>query len=487
VKLTLKLALALMAAIVLVLAVDGYLRIRRRVSAYERDARRDHVAMGRALAAALAGQWRAFGPERTLELARKLDLRTKRVEVQWVWIGPDRDHLAGMRIHGELADSLKKKKIAYRIVKKGGIRHLSHYVPVFPRGRTVGGVVVTEALSQEKKFIRNTVLRSTLTTGITILVCSLLALGVGFVFVGRPVRTLARKAQQIGSGDFSGRLEFRQRDEIGDLAQEVDLMSQRLEEANERVATETAARLATMAQLRHADRLTTVGKLASGVAHEMGTPLNVISGRAKMIASGEVEGDEIPENARIISEQADRVTRIIRQLLGFARRRPSDKAESRLDEIVKNTVNLLTPVAQKAKVELQMEGLDRPFQLFADADQMQQVVANMVMNGIQAMPEGGTLTVRMAKWRAKPPPEPGGPEREWICVDVKDEGEGISGEDLESIFDPFFTTKGVGQGTGLGLSVSHGIVQEHGGFISVESRKGEGSCFRIHLPVEDRS
>ena len=144
-KLTLKLALALMAAIVVVFAVDGYLRIRRQVTAYERDARRDHVAMGRALAAALGGQWRAFGPEKTLELAKKLDLRTQRVDVQWVWIGPGSDNLAGMRIHGELADALREKRIVHRIKRKGGIRHLSTYVPASPRGRTVGGVIAVHA------------------------------------------------------------------------------------------------------------------------------------------------------------------------------------------------------------------------------------------------------------------------------------------------------------------------------------------------------
>src|SRR5512142_3555308 len=122
----------------------------------------------------------------------------------------------------------------------------------------------------------------------------------GFHFVGRPMRALVAKARRIGAGDLSQPLELAQRDELGELAREMNQMCERLAEAQVRLQEETQRRLDTSEQLRHADRLTTVGKLASGVAHELGTPLNVVSARAKMIASGETTPAETTEYAQII-------------------------------------------------------------------------------------------------------------------------------------------------------------------------------------------
>src|SRR5206468_11104743 len=129
----------------------------------------------------------------------------------------------------------------------------------------------------------------------TIVIAGMLALVLGVLFIGRPISRLAAKARRVGTGDLSGPLQLSQRDELGELAKEINLMCERL--ADERSAREQATD-----QLRHADRLTTVGKLASGLAHELGTPLNVVAGRAKLIATGEVEGAEVIDSARIVAE-----------------------------------------------------------------------------------------------------------------------------------------------------------------------------------------
>ena len=115
---------------------------------------------------------------------------------------------------------------------------------------------------------------------------------------------------------------------------------------------------------------------------------------------------------------------------------------------------------------------------------MQQVLTNLVVNAIQAMPAGGTVLVDIARARTRPPAEHGGAEGEYLCVRVRDQGEGIAAEHLPHVFEPFFTTKDVGEGTGLGLAVAYGIVREHGGFIDVESKLGEGSDFSVYLPLE---
>jgi len=293
--------------------------------------------------------------------------------------------------------------------------------------------------------------------------------------VGKPVGKLITKARRVGAGDFSGRAALRRWDELAILASEMDAMSDRLE-------AEITARLAAMAQLRHADRLATVGKLSSGIAHELGTPLNVVSGRGKMLVRDELSRDEVRENGRIIVEQSERITRIIRQLLDFARRRSLKRGPTDLQQLAQKTLDLLAPLAEKARVTMQLQGGPQPTVADVDGGLLQQALANMVMNAIQAMPQGGGLSVAVGRARARPPADPGGPEGEFARLEVRDQGTGIPEGVLEHIFEPFFTTKEVGAGTGLGLSVAYGIVREHGGWIGVETAAGKGSSFSIFLP-----
>jgi two-component system NtrC family sensor kinase len=355
------------------------------------------------------------------------------------------------------------------------------YIPVSVDGRQRGALEVSESLSPERRFMRATELQVVATTGLMILLCAAIALGLGFWFVGRPMQALCDKARRVGGGDLSGPLMVRQRDEIGMLARELNSMCARLAETLEQLATASEARIAALEQLRHADRLKTVGHLASGVAHELGTPLNVVSGRAKMIAQGMVSGDDVAENARIISEQAARIAAIIRQLLDFSRRRGPRLGPGDLRPIAVRTVELLATLARKRSVTLDVEAAENAVTAHIDEAQVQQVLANLVVNGLQAMSHGGRLRVRLGHQRVTPPPDVGGPPTDYVTVTVQDEGTGIGADILPRIFEPFFTTKEVGEGTGLGLSVAYGIVREHGGWIDVESSPGEGSRFTIFL------
>ncbi len=262
----------------------------------------------------------------------------------------------------------------------------------------------------------------------------------------------------------------------------MNAMCDRLVVANERAAREMKGRLEMLEQLRHADRLMTVGKLASGIAHELGTPLNVIEARAAMIGNGETTQEESVTYARVVVRAAERMTRIIRQLLAFARPRGVQKSRCDVTSIAHRTVELLQPLAQKRKVTLRVEG---PPQAYAEADagQIEQAITNLVMNATQAMDRPGSVELRIDHARAKPPADHGGPEADYLRVCVRDEGHGIASEHLPRIFEPFFTTKDVGEGTGLGLAVTYGIVREHGGWIAVASEVGRGAAFTIHLPV----
>jgi two-component system NtrC family sensor kinase len=304
----------------------------------------------------------------------------------------------------------------------------------------------------------------------------------GVHFVGRPMRRLVAKARRIGAGDLSQPLDLRQRDEVGELAAEINQMCERLAVAQARVEEETDRRLAASEQLRHADRLTTVGKLASGVAHELGTPLNVVSGRAKMIARGQVTGPELVESAQSIIDQAERMTNIIKQLLGFARRRQPQRLSESLRGVVERTLALLHPMAEKSAVEFKpSHGEPEPF-AEVDVSLIEQALTNLVVNAIQAMPTGGVLTIHTCEEVVSPPAGVPATAGVYACLHVEDGGVGMTSEELLHAFEPFFTTKEVGSGTGLGLSVAHGIVRDHGGWIAATSEVDEGSRFSMYLP-----
>jgi two-component system NtrC family sensor kinase len=208
----------------------------------------------------------------------------------------------------------------------------------------------------------------------------------------------------------------------------------------------------------------------------------VVSGRAKMVATGEVTGPEVIESAEIIGDQVDRIAKIIRQLLDFARRRAPDRGRHALAPLAEQTLNLLKPMATKKQVELALEA-GPEVEADVDVGQIQQALTNLVVNGIQAMPSGGKLHVQVGLARVVPPADTGGLESDYAILSVADQGVGIEREVVPRIFEPFFTTKGVGEGTGLGLSVAYGIARDHGGWIAVDSELHHGSRFSLFVPV----
>ena len=184
---------------------------------------------------------------------------------------------------------------------------------------------------------------------------------------------------------------------------------------------------------------------------------------------------KVRELCGVIIAQTDKINAIIRHLLDFGRRGGRSKTVVDLDHVAKATADLLAATAQKSRVTIAFTAADVPVRTCANSSEIEQVLSNLLLNGIHAMPRGGMLRVQTSI-ETRPDAS------SFACVTVRDEGSGISEADLPRIFDPFFTTKGVGQGTGLGLSVSHGIVQDHGGVIDVRT-SGHGTSFVVLLPL----
>lgn len=233
-------------------------------------------------------------------------------------------------------------------------------------------------------------------------------------------------------------------------------------------------------QLRQTERLAELGTLASGMAHEIGTPMNVILGRAEFLQR-KTKDPDTAKGMQTIIDQVERITRIMDQLLTFARRRPIERRPVDLNKAVEDTLDVMRERLKRHRIEVTTALEPTLPKAYADPDQIGQVILNLAINALHAIGDEGTLRVGTSVVAVLQGPD--GASSDMIELSVTDSGHGIAPEDLDKIFNPFFTTKEVGKGTGLGLTVVHGIVQEHGGQIRVESEIQKGTTFRILLPI----
>jgi signal transduction histidine kinase len=356
----------------------------------------------------------------------------------------------------------------------GAATHLITYVGAPVVDETLGAIQIDQPLAPLATYIMRGVVSVLASTVAMLLVCGVIVALIGAKVVGQPVSELIAAARRIGEGHFEVVGPVDRADEFGELARAMRSMSGDLASARERTAAEADARIRALEQLRHAERLATLGQLASVLAHEIGTPLNVIAGHSKMIATGRLQGAGAQESASAIGEQCGRMTGIVRRILDYARRRPPRRAKIDAAVVMRQACELLSGLAAQRGVELALGPAEGDMQLFADPDQLQQAITNLVLNAIQASAPGQRITLRAQT----------GADGADVVFTVEDRGQGIGEEARERIFEPFFTTKPPGEGTGLGLSVVRDIVQEHGGVVEVSSIPGTGSTFSLHLPKE---
>lgn len=227
-------------------------------------------------------------------------------------------------------------------------------------------------------------------------------------------------------------------------------------------------------QLLRAEKLATVGILAAGIAHEIGTPLGVVRGRAEYLLGKLGDHPQSP-GVTVILEQIDRVTRTIRQLLDFSRVQPTSTLPVSLEPIIAAVLELLRIEAKRRKLELSSQIAPHLPLLSANSDQLQQMLVNLVMNSCDACAEGGKITISAYTF-----------DETYLKIEVTDNGCGIAPEHRHQVFDPFFTTKKRGQGTGLGLTIASQIVRNHGGEIEVESELGRGTKAIIKWPISTK-
>jgi signal transduction histidine kinase len=264
-------------------------------------------------------------------------------------------------------------------------------------------------------------------------------------------------------------------------------MCERLQEMYGQLAKEQQDRLGLERNLRQSEKLASVGQLAAGLAHEIGTPLNIIGGRAEFLLRRPRSIEEIRDNLQIIRSQIDRIAGIVRQLLEFSRRREPAFRRVDLAPLLDNVVRLLQHKIDEKKVSVEIRIPENQPSIAADPDQLQQVFINLFLNSLHVLQPGGIIRISAIATANDNASAAFGGVESGLRIEFEDSGAGIAAEYLGQVFDPFFTTKDVGEGTGLGLSVSYGIIKDHGGEIRVESRVGQFTRFVIFLPVQEIS
>jgi two-component system, NtrC family, sensor kinase len=485
-KITLKLVLVVLASAALILSLDGYLRMQRNVALFEADLEADAQMLGQVLGSMLADAWQREGQQRVQRIVKDANASHSRLRFNWTGPGSMAAEHKRLSLDAEQIASLREgAPVSVKVRNPKGYSFLYTYVPVAIDSGKYGMLEISQSLATVHDYVRYTILRTIGVWVVQVVLSGCLMLLIGTVVIGRPMRRVIEKTRRVGAGDLDSPLQFRARNEFAEVATALNQMCEQLKASQAATQAEMEARLHTLEQLRHADRLRTVGTLASGIAHELGTPLNVISGRASLITSGRLSPPEVTDSAQIIKEQVQRMTTIIRQLLDFARHTAPKQVAIDLCTLTRQTLDMLMPLATQQQAVLTLRVDDAPVSVRVDMGQMQQVLMNLVTNAWQAMPQGGEIDVTVSPQDAQPPPGLPLEAGRYACVSVRDQGAGICAEDLPHIFDPFFTTKEVGQGTGLGLSIAYGIVRDHGGWIEVHSRPGAGTCFAVYMPMED--
>ena len=400
--------------------------------------------------------------------------------------------------------------------------NLTLFSPLFSNGRVLGGIYLRLSLND----VMNSILASQ-----RLIILLVILDGVVIVFFGsvllsrvvvRPLRALVAATEGIARGDYNQRIVLDEKNEIGKLADSFNEMTVRLRESQHNLqehvhSLEVANQQLqqTQMELIRSEKLASIGRFAAGIAHEVGNPLGAILGYTSILQKGTDRQSEEMGYLNRIEVEIQRINKIIRELLDFSRPSVLEITEVDLNRVIESCLSLLSYQKSFAHVETRLQLKEDLPTIQADESQIRQVFVNLIINAVDAMPDGGTLTLKTEAYilqgelqerrdesrRRRDDPADADfthlrlsqKERHplashlangrVVCASIIDTGNGISSEDFEKIFDPFFTTKDPDKGTGLGLSICLRILENFEGRVEVESQVGQGSTFKVLFPV----
>jgi signal transduction histidine kinase len=476
VKLGTRLTLVLLLALTPVVAIYTYWSTTRSTRSYIDDLKRETRATSRALVPTLENDMR----EREWD---QIDDVLQRMSVEGTvgaLFSPE-----GKMVHAATGFPRGLAPSAHEFGRSGSLGFAEFEVAVdgrrwfcrlaplkLPHQMIIGHLLVAQDWSDITEDLRARTLGSIAAAIVVVtLIAAIIPLAIRR-YISNPLSELSRRVTRLSSGDELSR--GIGGDEVKLLSEEFRRLDQQLTRAGADLMERHRRELELERRLQHADRLATIGTLASGLAHEIGTPMGVIRARAEYLVQNEPGGRKLQDGLEIIIRQIDRISRIVRMLLDYARGRESTRAVCDLRGIVQHALSLVETEAARRNIQLIVELGDQPLTVQCDADQLQQVFVNLAVNALDAMAaKGGMLRVQA---------EPGAAEGRSARITFADTGPGVAAEDRSRVFDPFFTTKEPGKGTGMGLAVSQSIMRDHGGEISFES-ESDGTRFFVTMPM----
>jgi two-component system NtrC family sensor kinase len=396
----------------------------------------------------------------------------------------DGERAIATRVSAEVAEKVLKQGDTWRgrafVVNDW---YIASYTPIRNLdGKTIGMLYVGSLEKPFRDILWNNLF---VFLGITLLAVGVVSV-VAMIVAGKiskPIRAMADAAQRITEGDYSQKVDISSNDEIGFLANNFNTMvselvrtHQELKEWTEtlerKVEQRTAELKAMQAHLIQSEKLAGVGKLAAGVAHEINNPLTCVLTNSSLILSDLEPNDPRREDLQAIVDETLRCRKIVKGLLDFARQTKPQKQQLSLNKVAEDVISLVRNQASFQNVSIRMElDPDLP-SVLADADQMRQVVLNIILNAAEVMPEGGEIFLRSAFDSAT----------KQVALRISDTGPGIPLEIQNKLFEPFFTTKRTG--TGLGLAIAYGIMERHKGSLKVESAVGRGTTIVVMLSTD---
>jgi signal transduction histidine kinase len=410
---------------------------------------------------------------------------------------------------------LKKDKDLSSLHDVGEEKWLEVMVPLHLGTKVVGGIRLVSSLDEAQRFLSKKRDRAIIMTFLSILVI-LFTLTILFgKLVGDPIQKLVEAMSRAEKGDLETGTLIQREDELGklgrnfnrmlktireaheqniqllrqvnqfneELTQKIEAATSELAKRNEELGLLNEALFESQRQLSQSEKLAAVGQVTAAMAHQIGTPLNSISGYIQLILQDGNLQPKDQDRFKIIESQLDRLADSVKNLLSFTRQPKPQLKSLKVNEVLEELIHLSEPwlLARNVKLSTHLSP-DLP-PILGDPTHLQTLFLNLITNALDAMPKGGVLTIKTQQVSIPFTSKDGG----WLEVSIADTGIGITEESKKRIFEPFFTTKKMGEGTGLGLAICEEIIKEHSGRIEIQSEVGKGSTFFISIPVFERN
>jgi two-component system NtrC family sensor kinase len=344
--------------------------------------------------------------------------------------------------------------------------YISAYSPIYDLHRKVIGILYVGIIENKFNDIKK---ETTILFLVIIIVTLIIAIGLSIYLIQNflhPVNILVDASKQIAEGNYSIKIPVNSKDELGYLCKTFNSMVAAIVERDNLLKEDTQK------QIVQSEKLASLGKLAAGIAHEINNPLTGVLTYSSILLE-ELKDTEHKDDLEVIVNETLRCRKIVREILNFARETRIEKERANVNQVIREMLSILEKHVNFQNISIVKDFDDAVPDMEIDINQIKQVINNLSLNASDAMPDGGTLTIR-TRFDA---------DQNAVVVDFSDTGLGISEENIGRIFDPFFTTKQTGKGTGLGLAVTYGIIKRHNGTITVKSSAAEGTTFTVVLPV----